>query len=148
MIERGQQLPLIQPVHTPWGIYQRGHIVTILAAEKGKFEVCLDMDGHIDRDHCHRATIHPEDLFAWPRNVEHGTQRAYRLHRAHMEQPCAVCRRGHRERDQARRVRTQNSILVPRTFLAQLLDTATIDALAEADKLWGQKAVDTIRDSA
>lgn len=147
MIERGQQLRLIQPVHTPWGLYQRGHIVTILSAADGKFEVCLDMDGHIDLSRCHTATIRPEDLFVWPDDVEHGTQRAYRLHRRHMEPPCAVCRRGHRERDQARRMRTQDSILVPRAFLAQLLDTANLDALAEADRLWGQKAVDTIRDA-
>lgn len=148
MIIRGSRIPLARPVHSPWGIYQPGHIATVLAGTRGKIEICLDMDGHDATGHCHKVTVHPDVLFTWPDDVDHGTPRGYRLHITNMENPCQACRDAYNAKAHADRIRgKQPNLTVPKTFLAKLLDNAPLDLLEEADKLWGATVVDAIRDA-
>lgn len=148
MIIRGNTIPLARPVHTPWGIYQPGHIATVLSAIRGQITVCLDMDGHGDTGFCHSATVPPDVLFSWPDEVEHGTPRGYRLHISNMQSPCQACRDAYNQKAHADRVRgKQPTLAVPKTFLARLLDNAPLDLLEEADQLWGSTVVDAIRDA-
>jgi len=148
LIIRGTRIPLARPVHTPWGIYQPGHIATVISGVRGQITVCLDMDGHDATGFCHNTTVDPDALFTWPDTVTHGTPRGYRQHLTHMQAPCKACRDAYNQKTHADRVRgTQPTLAVPKTFLARLLDTAPLDLLEEADQLWGTTVVDAIRDN-
>lgn len=147
MIVRGRELPLIRPIETQWGIYQPGWVVKILSgADGGGLRVCLDMDGHSPSAVCHEATVVSDDLFVWPRNIKHGTDRGHSRHRSHMEPPCQECRDHFARTKRAQRIRTgtQAGIKVPRDFLAELLQNAPLPAWEKAEQMWGRATVDAL----
>lgn len=151
MIIRNQRWPLVRSIDTPWGTYTPGYEVIVLrGAPRSGIEVCLDTDGHSPSAICHEFTVQAADLFEWPADIAHGTPVGYARHRTYMEPPCEQCRTHHSLTKRAQRIRTgaQAGIKVPREFLGELLQNATLEAWAEAERLWGRATVDALLDAA